>query len=358
MRESELRETIRTAFARYDEDTSGAIDACELRCLVQDLGGALTDSDVSAALRVLDSDGSGTIELDEFVRWWTHKTTDLDGDGAVSDLEKTLERLKELGRDRFRVNIHTAAWRGFLDVVRRLVQDDGELVHEKDATEYGVRLLSASTDHLLASWSRGSSVSRLLSTSRCVRPRWSHLTEPQHRAPLRRILRPRRHLRASGVGLALVSSVDTRVAPPLTRSPGCVRALDGGDRARSERERCEWIRVYSSVLRRTTVSWSGGESVDSGSCECECRSERERGPNVPSCRLRRSCSFGGLVLRQKGADLRVTDTEVRRSVPFDEGRWACGSVCMCLSSLRLGIRPRAPLISRWNVCVSPPHSLA
>ncbi|TYZ68318.1 hypothetical protein PybrP1_010242, partial [[Pythium] brassicae (nom. inval.)] len=137
MRDLELRETTRAAFARYDEDASGAIDARELRRLVEDLGGALTDRDLSAALRVLDSDGSGTIELDEFVRWWTRKATDLDSDGAVSDLEKTLERLKEFGRERFRVDIHTAAWRGFLDVVRRLVQDDGELVHEKDTTEYG-----------------------------------------------------------------------------------------------------------------------------------------------------------------------------------------------------------------------------
>lgn len=139
MRDAELRETIRAAFARYDEDASGSIDACELRRLVEDLGGAMTDRSLSAALRVLDNDRSGTIELQEFVNWWTSRVIDLDGDGAVSDLEKALERLKELGRERFHVDIHTAAWRGFHDVVSRLVQDDGDLVHEKDATEYGVR---------------------------------------------------------------------------------------------------------------------------------------------------------------------------------------------------------------------------
>lgn len=151
MKESELRETIRAAFARYDEDASGAIDARELRRLVEDLGGMLTDSDLSAALRVLDKDCNGTIDLQEFIGWWTSQKADLDGDGAVNDLEKTLERLKEFGRERFHVNIHIAAWRGFGDVVERLVQDDRELATERDASDYGVRTMAAS-------WGKGVSV--------------------------------------------------------------------------------------------------------------------------------------------------------------------------------------------------------
>lgn len=138
MKESELRETIRAAFARYDEDANGSIDARELRRLIEDLGGVLTDSDLSAALRVLDKDRNGVIDLQEFIGWWTSQAADLDGDGAVTDLEKTLERLKEFGRECFHVDIHTAAWRGFADVVERLVQDDSELATERDSSDYGV----------------------------------------------------------------------------------------------------------------------------------------------------------------------------------------------------------------------------
>ncbi|GAB9467714.1 Fact complex subunit [Globisporangium polare] len=137
MKESELRETIRAAFARYDEDANGSIDARELRRLIEDLGGVLTDSDLSAALRVLDKDRNGVIDLQEFIGWWTSQAADLDGDGAVTDLEKTLERLKEFGRECFHVDIHTAAWRGFADVVERLVQDDSELATERDSSDYG-----------------------------------------------------------------------------------------------------------------------------------------------------------------------------------------------------------------------------
>lgn len=138
MKESELRETIRAAFARYDEDASGSIDARELRRLVEDLGGVLTDSDLSAALRVLDKDRNGAIDLQEFIGWWTSQAADLNGDGTVTDLEKILERLKEFGRKRFHVDIHTAAWRGFTDVVERLVHDDSELATERDSSDYGV----------------------------------------------------------------------------------------------------------------------------------------------------------------------------------------------------------------------------
>uniref|UniRef100_K3WPK0 Uncharacterized protein n=1 Tax=Globisporangium ultimum (strain ATCC 200006 / CBS 805.95 / DAOM BR144) TaxID=431595 RepID=K3WPK0_GLOUD len=134
---AELRETVRAAFSRYDVDESGSIDAKELRRLIEDLGGVVSARDLKAALRVLDRDKNGIIDFDEFVAWWSTQATDLNGDGVVSDLEKTLERLKEFGRERFHVDIHTAAWSGYHDVVARLVEDDNELVNAKDTTDYG-----------------------------------------------------------------------------------------------------------------------------------------------------------------------------------------------------------------------------
>ncbi|KAG6948503.1 hypothetical protein JG687_00015436 [Phytophthora cactorum] len=111
---------VQTAFACYDEDGSGWIDAAELRHLVSDLGGVLTERDFRKALRLLDRDSNGVIDRDEFTQWWVGQS---EGNKAVGEVEKALARLKDLGRQRFRVDIHTACWNGFEDVVERLVED-------------------------------------------------------------------------------------------------------------------------------------------------------------------------------------------------------------------------------------------
>ena len=54
-------ETIRAAFAAFDADGSGSIDASELLELVESLGGILSPDEFQAALRLLDKDGNGVI---------------------------------------------------------------------------------------------------------------------------------------------------------------------------------------------------------------------------------------------------------------------------------------------------------
>ncbi|KAG6617713.1 fact complex subunit [Phytophthora cinnamomi] len=132
--DKELAETVRAAFACYDEDSSGWIDAAELRHLVADLGGVLTERDFRKALRILDRDDNGVIDQDEFTEWWVGQAR---GDEASGEVEKTLARLKELGRQRFKVDLHTACWGGFEDVVARLVDSGSELINQKDSSEYG-----------------------------------------------------------------------------------------------------------------------------------------------------------------------------------------------------------------------------
>ncbi|OQR93150.1 hypothetical protein ACHHYP_02852 [Achlya hypogyna] len=129
-------ETIRAAFAAFDVDESGAIDAGELGGLVESLGGILSQDELAAALRLLDKDGDGTISYDEFAAWWARGSEDLDGDGQAGELEKALGRLKELGQQRYHVDIHTACWRGDLAVVSRLLEQP-DAVHDRDITEYG-----------------------------------------------------------------------------------------------------------------------------------------------------------------------------------------------------------------------------
>ncbi|TMW55172.1 hypothetical protein Poli38472_013934 [Pythium oligandrum] len=135
--EQELRETIHAAFAHYDEDGSGTIDIRELRRLIEDLGGFLSDDELNAAVVLLDRDGNGTIDESEFARWWQSQSADLDGDGDIGTFERTMARIKDAGQIRFRVDIHTAAWRGLTDVVERLLQEDAELAKTRDSTPYG-----------------------------------------------------------------------------------------------------------------------------------------------------------------------------------------------------------------------------
>ncbi|OLP86280.1 Calmodulin [Symbiodinium microadriaticum] len=61
---------IRSAFERFDKDSSGQIDIAELRSLCASLGRHLSDAEAQEALAALDANKSGTVSLDEFRTWW------------------------------------------------------------------------------------------------------------------------------------------------------------------------------------------------------------------------------------------------------------------------------------------------
>uniref|UniRef100_A0A6S8PDE8 EF-hand domain-containing protein n=1 Tax=Amphora coffeiformis TaxID=265554 RepID=A0A6S8PDE8_9STRA len=63
------REIYKQAFKKYDADDSNSIDAAELGSLLKELGWNVSDVDVTEALTVLDKDGNGDIDLDEFLNW-------------------------------------------------------------------------------------------------------------------------------------------------------------------------------------------------------------------------------------------------------------------------------------------------
>mmetsp|Transcript_45774 Transcript_45774/g.99436 ORF Transcript_45774/g.99436 Transcript_45774/m.99436 type:complete len:496 (+) Transcript_45774:2-1489(+) len=62
---------LKQEFDAYDEDRSGYIDAGELKELLEKLGEELTEEELDAAFKELDSDQSGEIEFFEFVEWFT-----------------------------------------------------------------------------------------------------------------------------------------------------------------------------------------------------------------------------------------------------------------------------------------------
>lgn len=62
---------IREIFDHYDRDGNGSIDRGELVKLLRALGSDADDDELAAAFEVLDADGSGDIDFDEFQAWWS-----------------------------------------------------------------------------------------------------------------------------------------------------------------------------------------------------------------------------------------------------------------------------------------------
>ena len=57
-------------FRKYDEDKDGAVSQAELNKLCMEMGARLSEDELKIALKVLDTNGDGKIEFDEFKVWW------------------------------------------------------------------------------------------------------------------------------------------------------------------------------------------------------------------------------------------------------------------------------------------------
>ena len=65
-----MENEVKAAFNKFDADGSGAIDRDELAALSKDLGYELNDEELKNALRDLDLNKDGVIDLYEFSRWY------------------------------------------------------------------------------------------------------------------------------------------------------------------------------------------------------------------------------------------------------------------------------------------------
>jgi len=60
---------LRNAFAVFDRDGSGTIDASEIGNVLKAMGEDLTDGDIEEMISQADVDKNGTIDFDEFVKF-------------------------------------------------------------------------------------------------------------------------------------------------------------------------------------------------------------------------------------------------------------------------------------------------
>lgn len=65
---------LKSVFQKYDKDNSGCINSFELKNLCYDLGYYLNGDEVKLTLQILDKDGSGTIDFNEFLTFWRDST--------------------------------------------------------------------------------------------------------------------------------------------------------------------------------------------------------------------------------------------------------------------------------------------
>jgi len=57
-------------FNKYDTDQDGSIGTNELYALCMEMGVVMLPEQLEIAIKVMDTDGNGTIEFDEFEKWW------------------------------------------------------------------------------------------------------------------------------------------------------------------------------------------------------------------------------------------------------------------------------------------------
>ena len=81
-------EEFRDAFRMFDTDGSGAINADELRALMESVGQAPTEQELANMIAAADVDGSATVDFAEFCTLMAHKMTD---EKSQSSIKKSFE---------------------------------------------------------------------------------------------------------------------------------------------------------------------------------------------------------------------------------------------------------------------------
>ncbi len=93
----EQRQEIKEAFDLFDTDSSGVIDAKELKVAMRALGFEPKKDDVRKILQEIDRNGDGVIKFDEFIEIMTTKMMERD---PVEEMRKAFQLICEEGHDK------------------------------------------------------------------------------------------------------------------------------------------------------------------------------------------------------------------------------------------------------------------
>jgi len=58
-------------FSKYDYNHDGSVSVTELRAICMEMGALLSEEELRIAIHIMDTDGNGKIEFEEFKRWWS-----------------------------------------------------------------------------------------------------------------------------------------------------------------------------------------------------------------------------------------------------------------------------------------------
>jgi calmodulin len=83
---------FKEAFSLFDKDGEGTITTKEVGSVMRSLGQNPTEAEVQDVINEVDADGTGTIELPEFLSWMAHKMKDTDAEEELIEAFKLFDR--------------------------------------------------------------------------------------------------------------------------------------------------------------------------------------------------------------------------------------------------------------------------
>lgn len=126
----------RIVFDKFDQDGNGWMSREELRSLCLEMGYLLTDEELVWALSILDKDGSGKIDYQEFSDWWKsssrfEKLQSLDEEKSI-----LLGRIVKIFKDFDTNNKGSLSGKEFDEFFKRLVEEQIVLEDNRSAHQF------------------------------------------------------------------------------------------------------------------------------------------------------------------------------------------------------------------------------
>lgn len=123
----------RNTFKKFDTDGGGSLDIKELKVLLDYIGAKFSPDELKMAMRELDADGNGTIEMEEFVTWWTNRSSSSRKGGLIA---LKLRKLASKASQIFFTDIFTAVWNGDVELVKIFLESDKRMANATDTNDF------------------------------------------------------------------------------------------------------------------------------------------------------------------------------------------------------------------------------